>query len=40
MRLLILLIAALFLAGCRKTVREAEAPPGIRPYTSGATFSI
>jgi hypothetical protein len=40
MRLLILFTAALLLAGCRKTVREADAPTHARPYTSGATFSI
>lgn len=40
MRLMILLAAVLLLGGCRKTIREADAPASKQPYTSGATFSI
>jgi hypothetical protein len=40
--LLVLLVPAAALAGCRKTIHEADAPPPPpqRVHTSGATFSI
>ena len=42
MRLLILLVLAGALSGCRKTIHEADAPAPQHqpPYTSAATFSI